>query len=486
MTDVLRSLDESLPGQYSRDFMRANGAVKRGETDAAVSVVITPDCSERTRDFLNEFHSPKTVEFVEVSRQEFASFIGARSAREVAVPTTRDKKNGLEIDTVAKDAPVVNIINAICIDAIARNSSDIHIESLRDSIRIRYRIDGHLVTVKTIDRSLFAQVSSRLKVMANLNIMEQRLPQDGRMTVSIGGETIDIRVSTMPITWGESIVLRLFDSRGTILTLENLGFLNDELRKITECLKWQTGLILATGPTGSGKTTTLHALLNLLNTEDRNIVALEDPVEQVIDGVNQVQINEEIGVSFGSMLRRVLRQDPNTIMVGEIRDSETADLALRSSLTGHLILSTLHTNDAISVVSRLRNMGVEPYLVSAVLRCSVAQRLVRRACPHCSKEVRPRDAEKRILERSGLSPSRVKEAVGCDRCERTGYSGRIVVEEVLVVDDTLRSMIETGAKESDLRRHARTIMNSMARNALAKIADGITTFAEVEREVNLA
>ncbi len=486
MNSVLSSIDESLAGQYSRDFIRSNGAIKKSESDSEVSVVVTTDCAARTREYLAEFHSPKAVAFVEVSRQDFASYIGGLSVKDVAVPAAPERRGGLELDSITKDAPVVNIINAICIDAIAKNSSDIHIESMRDAIRIRYRIDGHLVTVKTIDRALFAQLSSRLKIMANLNIMEQRLPQDGRMTVVIGGESVDIRVSTMPVTWGESIVLRLFDSRGKILTLETLGFLDDELGKITECLKHQTGLILATGPTGSGKTTTLHALLNVLNTEDRNIVALEDPVEQVIDGVNQVQINEEIGVSFGTMLRRVLRQDPNTIMVGEIRDAETADLALRSSLTGHLILSTLHTNDAVSVVSRLRNMGVEPYLVSAVLRCSVAQRLVRRACPHCSREVKPRDAEKRLLEKAGLSPARILEAVGCDLCERTGYSGRIVVEEVLVVDDDFRNLIETGAKDAELYRHARTRMKPMAWNALSKIAAGITTFAEVEREVRLS
>lgn len=485
MNSVLRSIDGSLIGQYSRDFIRANGAIKKNETNLTVSVVITPDCKKSTRDYLTEFHSPKTIEFIEVSRQDFASFIGGQSVRDVAVAAEPRTQGALVLDSITKDAPIINIINAICIDAIAKKASDIHIESLRDAIRIRYRIDGLLVTVKMIDRAVFSQLSSRLKIMASLNIMEQRLPQDGRMTVMIGGESIDIRVSTMPITWGESIVLRLFDARGTILTLDNLGFLDGELRKIQNCLRYPTGLILATGPTGSGKTTTLHALLNILNSDERNIVALEDPVEQMIEGVNQVQINDDIGVSFSTMLKRVLRQDPNAIMVGEIRDSETADLALRSSLTGHLILSTLHTNDAISVVSRLRNMGIEPYLVSAVLRCSVAQRLVRRVCPYCSREVKPRDTEQRLLKRFGFSPELVKKAVGCDHCERTGYSGRIVAEEVLVVDDTLRDMIETGAKDADLHRHARTVMKPMAQNALAKISAGITTFAEVEREVNL-
>lgn len=476
---------KNIDNQYSRDFIRTNSAIKKYEDDELITVAVTPDCSKSIRSYLTEYNLPKKTNFVEFSRKDFASYIGNLSVEELEPIKAGKKNEELKLDSITKDAPVINIINAICINAITNNASDIHIESMADKLRIRYRIDGCLVTVKTIDLSVFQQLSTRIKIMSNLNIMEQRLPQDGRMTVRIDDEHIDIRVSTMPTTWGESIVLRIFDIHRDVLSLEKLGFVPKELGKILQCLKNPTGLILSTGPTGSGKTTTLHALLNVLNAEERNIIALEDPVEQTINGVNQVQISEEIGVTFSNMLRRVLRQDPNIIMVGEIRDSETAELALRSSLTGHLILSTLHTNDSISVISRLKNMGVEPYLISAVLRCSIAQRLVRRVCPKCSKLVKPSKEQVKVFEKYCLPVKKVKDITGCEECAYTGYKGRIVVEEVLVVDEKIEKMIEHEASDAEIRRYARTKMKMMSNNGLEKVMEGVTTFSEVEREVGL-
>jgi general secretion pathway protein E/type IV pilus assembly protein PilB len=483
MSNVLLEIDDSVENQYTRDFIRNNGVIKHSEDDSRVLVAAVTDCSDDIKSYLREFHLPKRVEFLKVNKADFASYIGGIIARDLRIDNREQRTGGLNLDLITKDAPIVNIINAVCIDAINRNASDIHIESMRDCMRIRYRIDGMLQTVKTMDTEVFQQIATRLKIMANLNIMEQRLPQDGRMTVSVGDNAIDLRISTMPITWGESIVLRIFNSSGRFLSLEKLGFQTTELERITECLRFPTGLVLATGPTGSGKTTTLHALLNVLNTDDRNIIAIEDPVEQVIEGINQIQIHDDIGLSFKDMLRRVLRQDPNIIMVGEIRDSETAELALRSSLTGHLILSTLHTNDSVSVVSRLRNMGLEPYLIGAVLRCSIAQRLVRRVCPECSREVAMPARIKKLCDARKIPAERMRMSTGCPSCSFTGYSGRTVIEEVFVVDQVMEKMISDGASDGDIAREAAKKMRSMAYNALTRVAMGITTFQEVAREV---
>jgi len=470
--------------QYPREFMSYMGVVKISEDENQVSVAIVEGSSQSVYDYMEGFHLPKKTKFYNVSKSEFAAFIG--NTTNVVAKETNKTKNADQfvLDDITHDAPIVNIINSICIEAIRLNASDIHIECQSNYMRIRYRIDGILKTVKKMDIDLFYSISNRIKIMANMNTMEQRLPQDGRLTVSVEEITVDLRVSTVPTTRGESIVLRLFNKSTEILSLAEIGFCKSDLEKIKEYAKYPHGLILLTGPTGSGKSTTLHALIGTMRSDELKIITIEDPVEQIIPGVNQVQINEEINLTFDGMLRRVLRQDPNVIMVGEIRDTVTAELALRSSLTGHLILSTLHTNDSISVIGRLCDMGLEPYLIAAVLRCSVAQRLVRKLCKECIKSYKADKKIKQLYLKYNIKSDVVFTAKGCAMCNYTGYKGRTIVAEIFTNDAEVEKMIALQKPASEIKSYAiKSGMQPIARDALQKIAEGITSFEEVEREV---
>jgi general secretion pathway protein E/type IV pilus assembly protein PilB len=474
--------------QYPREFIIRRGAVKLAEEEEILRVAVVDGCDKNIYEFLEGYHLPKKVLFFSVSKAEFASFIGESSETELFRVNNIDDTNNtaFTLDAIAKDAPVINIINALCIEAIRLEASDIHIEAQADSIQIRYRIDGILHTIKQLDKKLFPVISNRIKIMADMNTLEQRLPQDGRMTVSTGANTIDLRVSIIPITNGESIVLRIFNKMHKLLSLDRLGFSEHDLALIKCAVQQPHGLIILTGPTGSGKTTTLHALIETLPIEHLNIITIEDPVEQIISGVNQVQINEEIGLSFDNMLRRVLRQDPNVIMVGEIRDTITAELALRSAMTGHLILSTLHTNDSISVIARLENMGLEPYLIAGVLRCTIAQRLVRKLCGNCVHEVPVDDRLKKLFEKYQIDGTVMFETHGCAICDHTGYKGRAVISEVFMIDDEIEEMIIKRYATAEISRYAhKKGMISMANDAMTKVLYGITTLEETEREVVL-
>jgi general secretion pathway protein E/type IV pilus assembly protein PilB len=486
----LQKIDFSALGgaPYSREFMSRNGVVKILETDNQVTVAVADEGNANLINFIEGFHIPKKVAFYSVSKADFAAFIGETTNIKPTVEQAMSAKEEKHaIDTIAHDAPIINIINAVCIDAIRLEASDIHIEAHKDYIQIRYRIDGVLRIVKKIEKSIFQSISNRIKIMAELNTMEQRLPQDGRMTVAVGSEDIDLRVSVIPTTNGESIVLRIFNKSAKRLRLEELGFSEANLSQIKRCIAQPYGLILLTGPTGSGKTTTLHALLETLPVNELKIVTIEDPVEQLIPGINQVQINEEIALSFDGMLRRVLRQDPNVIMVGEIRDAVTAELALRSALTGHLIFSTLHTNDSVSVIARLEDMGLEPYLIAAVLRCAVAQRLVRKVCPRCAQKAPVPQAvgtlfKKYKMEGEGIMLTARK----CEFCGQTGYRGRTVIGETLAIDPAIEGMIIQQKPAAEIADSARASgMTSMAQDALQKLAGGITTLSEIEREIML-
>ena len=478
--------NSSFGKQYNREFISHRGAVKIRETANDVHIAIADGSDEHLRHELEVFHIPKKTIFFGISKADLAAFIGEITAIDPVI-TTPAKENDrfIALDSITEGAPVVNIINAICIEAIRLESSDIHIEAQADSVHIRYRIDGILRAVKKIDKSVFLTISNRVKIMANLNPLEQRLPQDGRMSVTVENSTIDFRVSIIPIANGESIVLRIFNSSTKLLSLDELGFYPHDLKSIKTAVEQPFGLILLTGPTGSGKTTTLHALIANLPVSEQKIITIEDPVEQLIPGVNQVQINDEIDLSFDGMLRRVLRQDPNVIMVGEIRDNATAELALRSALTGHLILSTLHTNDSVSVITRLENMGLEPYLIAAVLRCSVAQRLVRKICPSCRKEIAASGQLRSLLKKYAIDGDCAYESSGCPSCDYSGYRGRTVISEVFTVDKTAEEMIAERKPVTEILRYAtaHTGMRTMTKNALQKVADGITTMREVEREV---
>jgi general secretion pathway protein E/type IV pilus assembly protein PilB len=476
--------------QYPREFICVTGAVKLAESETSVDVGLVEGTEQKTKNYLAGFHLPKATRFFLITKVDFAEYIGgtteSRGENERSERGVLAAGNVIAIDTVRQDAPVINIINSICIEAIRIGASDIHIESMRDCVDVRYRIDGSLRVFKKLDSGIFPALSNRVKIMADMNSMEKRMPQDGRITLRVGEATIDLRVSTMPISNGESIVLRIFNQSSEAMTIDRLGFNERDYSMIRESVRRPFGLILLTGPTGCGKTTTLHALLQTLPRKDLKIITIEDPVEHAIVGINQVQVNNEIGLGFDMMLRRVLRQDPNVIMVGEIRDRETADISLRSALTGHLILSTLHTNDSVSVITRLVNMGIEPYLIAAVLKCSVAQRLVRVLCPSCAKEaVMPRGIRS-ACERLGIPATVLKVPQGCPDCGNSGFRGRTIVSEVFEITGKIESMIAGGATIAHMRECAtRNGMTPMAHDALSKLASGVTSLEEIRREVFL-
>lgn len=452
------SLYKKVEGQYTDQFIKSSRCVKIYDEGNDVKVAVSENFKDKT-DVLKAVHSPKAVDFVVVKDTDFAEFIGNFVDR-ISEPANDEQKGdqSFRLEDINRDAPVVNIINAICLEAIRKNASDIHIQGSKKMVDVRLRIDGVLQTVKRLDKSIFDSLVSRIKVMSGLNVMESRLCQDGRMSVQSAGKKLDFRVSIVPAVTGQNIVLRLFNAESEELSLDKLGFSAANLEKLKDSLKFPNGMILLTGPTGSGKTTTLHAMIREMDREHLKIVTIEDPVEKVIDGIEQIQVNAEIGLTFSSILRRILRQDPDVIMVGEIRDSETAELAIRSALTGHLILSTIHTNDSISSITRLKNLGIEPYLVSSVLRASIAQRLVRKACPACGE-------------------------CGCEKCNFTGFSGRIAVGEILMVDNKISKLIEEGGTDSQIRKAALSAgFVALRDDAMEKIKNGISTEGEMLRE----
>jgi len=381
---------------------------------------------------------------------------------------------------------VVNLVNGILIEGIRGGASDVHIEAFPSAVSVRYRVDGVLRPAGGFEPSMFAAVSSRIKIMANLNIMERRLPQDGRLTVHLDADVMDVRVSIMPIADGESIVLRLFSKGSQPLSLEELGFGEEHLQMLRRLSRLPHGLVLATGPTGSGKTTTLNALLRRIDSRGRKVITIEDPIEYVLRDIDQVQTNERIGLTFESILRRVLRQDPDVIMVGEIRDTETAELAVRAALTGHLVFSTLHTNDSVSTVTRLANMRVPRYLVAAVLRAVVAQRLVRRVCPDCRRRTRVSAVQRAVLEQHGVGASWAWKAGGCPACHSTGYRGRVALVEMFTSDEKVEQMILEERPPGEISRYlAANGMKSLMADGLSKAASGLTSFEEIERTVML-
>ncbi|MGO9307797.1 MAG: GspE/PulE family protein [Spirochaetia bacterium] len=471
--------------QYPLEYIESHAVIKLREDAQQVVVGACDPEDESLFLSLRRFHGT-TVEFLRIDHAELASYLGKRlSILETETPrkATADDERIL-LDKLANDAPIVNLVNSLMIEAIRKGASDIHIEASADEARLRYRIDGALQTVGRIAKDKFPAVASRIKIMSNLNIMERRLPQDGRISVHLGGGTFDVRVSIVPIASGESIVLRLFDTRGSPRGLEELGMDPGILAQIRRLAAVPHGLVLATGPTGSGKTTTLNAMLRELAVESVKAITLEDPVEYLIPGVSQIQTHEHIGLTFESLLRRVLRQDPNIIMVGEIRDSSTAELSVRAALTGHLVLSTLHTNDSVSVIARLRNMGVQPYLLAAVLRGAIAQRLVRKVCAGCAKTVRPNREEQALLERHGVSAPRLRRGEGCDACGGTGFRGRTAVVEAFASDATVEEMILRGERASAITDYLETRgFSTLLRSGLAKVARGETTLGELESAV---
>ncbi len=397
-----------------------------------------------------------------------------------------DEDNIEQLKDLASEAPVIRLVNQMISRAVEMKASDIHVEPFEKVLRIRFRIDGVLHDIETPPRAIAPAVISRIKIMSKLDIAEKRIPQDGRINLRVLGKEIDLRVSTVPTLYGESVVMRILD-KGSIklFDLGKLGFPPDTYRQFEKLIKKPHGIILVTGPTGSGKTTTLYAVLNRLNSPEKKIITVEDPVEYQLDGVNQIHVNPNVGLTFASGLRTILRQDPDIILVGEIRDRETAEIAIQASLTGHLVLSTLHTNDACGAVTRLLDMGVEDYLISSTLIGVLAQRLVRVVCKNCRKKV---SFKKEHLRDFGIDPDRLGEfpevysAMGCKECNNTGYIGRIAIFELFLIDENVRKMILEKPDTPKLKAYARKMgMRNLREDGFLKVIQGITTPEEVLR-----
>ncbi|MBD3107826.1 Flp pilus assembly complex ATPase component TadA [Bacillus sp. AGMB 02131] len=384
------------------------------------------------------------------------------------------------------DSPVVRLVNQILANAITQKASDIHIDPQEKSIVIRFRIDGQLRIERVVPRHMQNVLVARIKIMSNLDITEHRIPQDGRLKVTVNNHPVDLRVSLLPTVFGEKIVFRILDLRSSVSDISRLGFNKIHEQRFEEMINKPTGIVLITGPTGSGKSSTLYAALNKLNSEEVNIITIEDPVEFQLEGINQIQVNANVGMTFASGLRSILRQDPNIIMVGEMRDKETVETAIRASLTGHLVLSTIHTNDSLSTITRLLDMGVEPFLIATSLSGIVAQRLVRKVCRDCAVKEKPTEREVEIFSKRGMSIEQITRGQGCPACNMTGYRGRMAIHEMLIINDEIRRAIMNSTQIDRLRDFAvknKTIF--LIDDGLLKVKQGLTTTEEVLRVATL-
>jgi general secretion pathway protein E len=472
--------DEFAPAcEIPADFLRRMELVPLKTTDDRI-IVATARPLETDAIKALQFYLSRNVEVKVATHSDVSSFFKRMADEKVTDPEAPPKAEGdgsIEEDVerlkdVAREAPVIRLVSRLIAGAVEGGASDIHIEPQEDRVRVRFRIDGILVNADNLPKQFQAGVISRIKIMARLNIAEQRLPQDGRIKVPVRGNEIDLRVSTVPTLYGESVVLRILDRQDVKLDFSALGFSPAAAGKIREMINRPNGIFLVTGPTGSGKTTTLYAALSELNRGESKLFTVEDPVEYHFDGINQTHVRPQIGLDFATVLRSILRQDPDIIMVGEIRDRETASVAIQASLTGHLVLSTLHTNSAAAAVSRLLDMGVEDYLLASTLRGVLAQRLVRRICPHCRAPAKtPSPADGAFYE-----------PAGCGRCHEIGYSGRTVIYEILEVDKEIRRLIMRHAADDEIEAAARAHgMVALGDCGLAKAASGDTSLEEVAR-----
>ncbi|MBX2851124.1 MAG: type II secretion system ATPase GspE, partial [Phycisphaeraceae bacterium] len=404
--------------------------------------------------------------------------------RDAVIDEVRGLDGREDLLNVSDRAPVIKLVNLVLFEAVQQEASDVHIQPYEDRLIVRMRIDGVLFDVFDLPAGVQEEVISRVKVMGKMNIAEKRLPQDGRATVQIGDRVIDLRVSTVPASHGERVVIRLLDKSARLYTLDDLGMDAGTLRRFGQLIGVEHGLVLVTGPTGSGKSTTLYASLGQINSTRSNIITLEDPIEYQLDRISQIQISDKKGMTFASGLRSVLRQDPDIVMIGEIRDRETAVMAIQAALTGHMVFSTLHTNDAASAVTRLLDLGIEPYLVSSSLVGVLAQRLVRRVCESCAEPYEPKQAE---LDALGHQPTReqlagYRKGRGCDACRGTGYHGRVGCFELLTVDDQVRTLVHDRATAASLNRAAKQAgMHALSDDGLVKVGRGLTTLEEVMR-----
>lgn len=477
-------------------FARKHGVLVTGKTsDESLDVLFTPPLDLSVIAELKR-HYQCPLNLTSTDREGYDTAL--QRAYENTSTEARDIMSGLEeamdLSQLADSLPepedlmesdeeafVIRLINSLVTEAIRKQGSDIHIEPLENRLRIRIRVDGSLTEVLEPPKDLAPFIISRIKIMSKLDIAEKRLPQDGRISLKIAGRPVDVRVSTIPGAHGERVVLRLLDKQAGRLDLPELGMIGDDLDRVDRLIKYPHGIILVTGPTGSGKTTTLYAALSRLNASTRNIMTVEDPIEYYLDGIGQTQVNTKVDMSFARGLRAILRQDPDVVMIGEIRDFETAEIAVQSSLTGHLVFSTLHTNTAVGAITRLRDMGVEPYLLSSSLIGSIAQRLVRLLCTDCREEVALSDTDTELLAQAGLTADHLYRPRGCPACNNTGYRSRAGIFEIIEMDQTLRTMIHDSSSELELAEYAHQQAMPILHSGLHLAASGKTSLEEIIR-----
>lgn len=479
-----------------RDYVQRHRVVPIGVEDGHLTIAVSKDLPLEIRQDLEVFYNQKPTflpyeddelnqmiqEFIDSGGETVEGMLQNIDSDEYSGNDLYLNQNIENLEDLAQEAPIIRLVNLVINEALRERASDIHLEPFENQVKLRYRIDGILYEKTPPPKNLFPAIVTRIKIMANLNIAERRLPQDGRIRIKISGREVDIRVSTIPTIYGESLVMRLLDQSAVLLSLDDLGFEGDTLETLIQNLQYLNGIILVTGPTGSGKTTTLYSCLNRMNIPEKKILTIEDPVEYQLSGINQMQVNDKIGFSFATGLRSILRQDPDIIMVGEIRDIETAQMATQASLTGHLVFSTIHTNDSASTIARLIDMGVEDYLVASTVRCILAQRLVRQICPNCKKEYIPQAFE---LKAAGLALEpgfKFYTGHGCEECNNSGYLGRLGIYELMIITPEIEQMITQRKNASEIKKMASAQgMFTLRQDGFRKVQRGLTTIEEVLR-----
>ena len=486
MSDIKSHIKISLKNgeQFHYEYILHNRVIKTYQDEKRLIVAVD---NTATREFINELkHNFRTlqIEFNTLTQKEFDELLRTIANDDPSKITTeniQDRAGIEDLTKLASDAPIINLVNEIILSAVDKKASDIHFEVFENYFRVRFRINGYLQSIGTYPIKLFDAVCARLKVISKLDITQRRLAQDGKVMLNLYDKKLDIRTSTLPTIFGESIVLRLLGLEDSFLDFEKLGFLKKDIELLKKIVNHSYGAFILTGPTGSGKTTTLSALLNTLDSKTKNVITIEDPVEYTIEGINQVQINEKIGYGFGTILRNILRQDPDVIMVGEMRDAETADLALRSAMTGHLVLTTLHTNDSVGSITRLINMGIERYIIESSIIAAAAQRLLRTLCDNCKEAYTPEKAEIALLSKYNITDAKLYRPKGCSKCNNTGFKNRKGIFEIFEFDESIRDLIIQQAPLSKIRKYLnKKGFVSIFEKALQSSAQGIFYIEEVK------
>ena len=476
-TAVDNKITQELPAETAKKY----GVVPVLSDDFTITVALVDPMNYEAVDSLRYVITDKEVEAVLAPAAEVTEISNKLYPVGADMIEARTDDMGDDENADGDDSPVIRLCSMIISNAIKMKCSDIHLEPMEKTFRVRYRIDGALREMDSPPKRLQGALLSRFKIMSKMKISEKRIPQDGRIKVKMENKDLDLRVNSVPTNHGESIVMRILDKSNLALGLPQLGFLSDDQNKFERLIHLSDGVVLVTGPTGSGKTTTLYACLGQINLPDRKIITVEDPVEYQMSGINQVQVNRDVGLDFSAALRSILRQAPNIVMIGEIRDSETADIAMEAALTGHLVFSTLHTNDAPSAVTRLTDMGVKPFLVASALRAAMAQRLVRAICVNCKQEYQPTERDMKMLGAiAKTAPDHMYIGAGCQTCSNTGYKGRKGIFEIFEIDDTIQRLIFDHAPAGVLRQRAREMgMRTLREDGMLKVASGMTSLKEV-------